>query len=78
MGKAKGRAPTRVKDAIRKVEEDGWRQKRRGATGHRHYIHPEKSGKVTIAGNPGEEIDPDTLKSIKAQMGVTQEEWDEL
>lgn len=77
MGRAKG-TPTRVREAIRKVERAGWRLKPRGATNHRQYTHPQKGGRVTVSGNPGDELSRKTLESIKNQMQITDEEWDNL
>lgn len=78
MGKARGEKTIRVREVIRKVTKDDWKQKRRTATNHRQYKHPTKKGRVTISGNPGDEIDSDTLQSIKDQMGVTEQEWQKL
>lgn len=79
MGKPKkGSRSVRVRDAQRKVTRAGWVMKRRTATNHRQYKHPTKPGRVTIAGNPGDELDQGTLESIREQMQVTQAEWDEL
>lgn len=78
MGKGKAKGPTRVREAIRKAKKDGWQQKRRTGTNHRQYKHPFKKGTVTIAGNPGDELDRDTLQSIKDQMKVSDEKWDDL
>jgi predicted RNA binding protein YcfA (HicA-like mRNA interferase family) len=56
----------KVRDIIKMIEEDGWRQvATRGS--HRQYKHPEKPGRVTIAGNPGHEVAPGTLNSILKQ-----------
>ena len=37
---------------------------------HRQYKHPTKSGRVTLAGKPGEELSPGTLKSVLKQAGL--------
>lgn len=59
----------KVRDAIRLVERDGWRQVRmRGS--HRQYKHPVKAGRVTIAGNPGQDIPDGTWYSILRQAGL--------
>jgi predicted RNA binding protein YcfA (HicA-like mRNA interferase family) len=56
----------KVRDIIKIIEEDGWYLvTTRGS--HRQYKHPEKSGRVTIAGNPGHEIAAGTLNSIFKQ-----------
>ena len=59
----------KVRDLIRQVEVDGWRQvKTRGS--HRQYKHPVKPGRVTIPGHGGDDVHPDTLKSILTQAGL--------
>jgi predicted RNA binding protein YcfA (HicA-like mRNA interferase family) len=59
----------KVRDLIRKVEDDGWRHvKTRGS--HRQYKHPVKRGRVTIPGHSGDDVHPDTLKSVLTQAGL--------
>ncbi len=59
----------KIRDAIKLVEQDGWRLDRtRGS--HRQYKHPKKSGLVTIAGKPGDELAPGTRNSILKQAGL--------
>ena len=59
----------KVREAIRLVEQDGWRLVRtRGS--HRHYHHPEKSGTVTIAGRMSKDLAPKTWDSILKQAGI--------
>jgi predicted RNA binding protein YcfA (HicA-like mRNA interferase family) len=59
----------KVRDAIRQIERDGWfRVKAKG--GHRQYKHPIKSGRVTIAGQFSDELDPKTQRSILRQAGL--------
>lgn len=54
---------------IKLVEADGWTLRRiRGS--HRQYVHPEKSGKVTIAGKPSGSLRPATEASILKQAGL--------
>lgn len=51
------------------MEREGWYLVvTRGS--HRQYKHPTKSGRVTIAGNPNDELAPGTLNSIRKQAGV--------
>jgi predicted RNA binding protein YcfA (HicA-like mRNA interferase family) len=51
------------------IERDGWfRVKAKG--GHRQYKHPIKSGRVTIAGQMSDELDPKTQRSILRQAGL--------
>ena len=66
--------PPRVREAIRIVERDGWFHVRtRGS--HRQYKHPEKQGRVTIAGNPGAELDIKTWHSILEQAGLDRRDY---
>jgi len=59
----------KVRDAIRMIEEDGWRLVRtRGS--HRQFHHPSKPGTVTIAGKPKTDVPPGTLNRILKQAGL--------
>ena len=59
----------KVRDLIRLVENDGWTHvKTKGS--HRQYKHKKKPGRVTIPGHPGDDLHPDTLKSILTQAGL--------
>ncbi|MCY4102709.1 MAG: type II toxin-antitoxin system HicA family toxin [bacterium] len=61
-----------VREAIRFVEQDGWRLSRtRGS--HRQYKHPEKPGTVTIPGNPGDDLTIGTWRNILKQAGLGEE-----
>jgi predicted RNA binding protein YcfA (HicA-like mRNA interferase family) len=56
----------KVRDIIKIIETDGWYHvKTKGS--HRQYKHPTKSGRVTIAGHPGDDLAPGTLNSIFKQ-----------
>lgn len=62
----------KVRDAIRLVEDAGWRLvATRGS--HRQYRHPEKPGRVTIAGKPSDDLAPGTLNSILKQAGLKEQ-----
>jgi len=62
-------AAIKVRDAIRAVEEDGWRQvSQRGS--HRQYTHPTKRGRVTIPGKLSDTLAPGTWASIRRQAGI--------
>ncbi|MDP6156712.1 MAG: type II toxin-antitoxin system HicA family toxin [Candidatus Thermoplasmatota archaeon] len=41
---------------------------------HRQYKHPEKIGRVTIAGHPGHTLAPGTLNSILKQARIKKKE----
>jgi len=51
----------KVRDIIKMIEEDGWYLMATKGS-HRQYKHHLKTGRVTIAGNPGHDIAPGTLK----------------
>jgi len=56
----------KVREVIKLIEEDGWDLARtRGS--HRQFKHPTKSGLVTIAGKPSDDLAPGTLNSIFKQ-----------
>ena len=56
----------KVRDVIKLLERDGWYYI--GTEGsHRHYKHPIKPGRVTVAGKPGKDLAPGTLNSIFKQ-----------
>ncbi|NWF83062.1 MAG: type II toxin-antitoxin system HicA family toxin [Bryobacteraceae bacterium] len=59
----------KVRELIRTIEKDGWvHVKTRGS--HRQYKHPAKPGRVTIPGHPGDDVHPETLKSVLTQSGL--------
>jgi predicted RNA binding protein YcfA (HicA-like mRNA interferase family) len=37
---------------------------------HRQFKHPQKIGRVTVAGKPSDELAPGTLNSILKQAGL--------
>jgi predicted RNA binding protein YcfA (HicA-like mRNA interferase family) len=56
----------KIRDIVRLIEEEGWYLvETRGS--HRQYKHPTISGRVTIAGHPGDDLSPGTLNSILKQ-----------
>ena len=62
----------KVREVIRMLEGDGWRQvAQRGS--HRQFRHPTKSGRVTVAGSPGDEMAAGTLGNILRQAGLRKE-----
>jgi len=53
----------KVRDVIDLISEDGWYLvATRGS--HRQFKHPDKKGRVTIAGHPSDDLAPGTLNSI--------------
>jgi predicted RNA binding protein YcfA (HicA-like mRNA interferase family) len=59
----------KVRDLVRQLEADGWYLVRtRGS--HRQFHHPAKPGTVTVAGKPGADVPPGTLRSALKQAGL--------
>jgi predicted RNA binding protein YcfA (HicA-like mRNA interferase family) len=59
----------KVREAIKVIEKDGWYLvATRGS--HRQYKHTSKPGRVTIAGQPGDDLAPGTLNSILKQASL--------
>jgi predicted RNA binding protein YcfA (HicA-like mRNA interferase family) len=59
----------KVRDIVQVIRADGWYLvAMRGS--HRQYKHPIKTGRVTVAGKPADDIAPGTLKSILRQAGL--------
>lgn len=61
--------PTKVRDIIRILEEDGW-QWERTCGSHRVYSHPTKSGIVVVPGKLGKDLPLGTERSILKQAGL--------
>jgi len=59
----------KIRDVIKAIEEDGWYQVYQKGS-HRQYKHPEKKGRVTIAGHPGDDQALGTLNSVFKQAGI--------
>lgn len=59
----------KVRDVLALLERNGWTLARtRGS--HRQYRHGEKTGLVTVAGHPNDDVAPGTLQSILKQAGL--------
>jgi predicted RNA binding protein YcfA (HicA-like mRNA interferase family) len=61
--------PTKVREAIRILEGDGWFQVKTTGS-HRQFKHPTKAGRVTVAGKPSDDLAPGTFASILKQAGL--------
>jgi predicted RNA binding protein YcfA (HicA-like mRNA interferase family) len=62
----------KVREPIRLIEDDGWYSvATRGS--HRQFKHPSKSGCVTIAGKPSDDLAPGTRNSILKQAGLKEQ-----
>jgi predicted RNA binding protein YcfA (HicA-like mRNA interferase family) len=59
----------KVRDAIKKIEADGWRLKRTRGD-HRVYLHATKPGIVVVPGHLGSDLAAGTLSSILKQAGL--------
>jgi predicted RNA binding protein YcfA (HicA-like mRNA interferase family) len=59
----------KIREVIALLERDGWRLVVQKGS-HRQYKHPDKSGRVTVAGSPSMDVAPKTLKSILKQAGL--------
>ena len=65
--------PPKIRQIIKQIEQDGWYLvATRGS--HRQFKHPSKPGRVTIAGNAGDELAPGTLNSILKQAQLKAQE----
>jgi len=59
----------KIRDVLKALDQAGWvLVAARGS--HRQYRHPQRPGQVTVAGKPGDDLAPGTLKSIAKQSGV--------
>ena len=56
----------KIRDVIKMIEADGWFLVATKGS-HGQYKHPLKSGRVTIAGKPGDDLAPGTLNSVLKQ-----------
>ena len=62
----------KVRAVLRMLKEDGWVEvARRGS--HRQLRHPDKTGRVTVAGKRSDDLAPGTLNSILKQAGLKKE-----
>ncbi len=61
----------KVAEALRLLQQDGWYLvNQRGS--HRQFKHPDKPGRVTVAGKPSDDLAPGTLNSILKQANLKQ------
>jgi predicted RNA binding protein YcfA (HicA-like mRNA interferase family) len=61
----------KVSEVLRLLHDDGWYLvTTRGS--HRQFKHSTKSGRVTVAGKPSEDLAPGTLNSILKQARLKQ------
>ena len=62
--------PTKVREAIGIIQDDGWFEVKSKGGSHRQFKHPVKGGRVTIAGKASDDLAPKTLESILRQAGL--------
>jgi predicted RNA binding protein YcfA (HicA-like mRNA interferase family) len=61
----------KVREALELLQRDGWQiVVTRGS--HRQLKHPTKTGRVTVAGKPSDDLHPKTAASILRQAGLRQ------
>ena len=56
----------KIRDVITLIEDDGWYLVVTKGS-YRQYKHQTKSGRVTIAGHPNDDLAPGTLNSVFKQ-----------
>jgi len=59
----------KLREIIKIIKEDGWYIVAQKGS-HIQFKHSIKPGRVTIAGNPGDDIAPGTLNSVLKQAGL--------
>jgi predicted RNA binding protein YcfA (HicA-like mRNA interferase family) len=59
----------KIREVLTALRQDGWTLKNQEAS-HRQFVHPQKTGKVTVAGHESDDVPPKTLKSILKQAGL--------
>lgn len=59
----------KVREILRLLADDGGNLVRQRGS-HRQFQHKSKSGTVTVAGKPGDELHPKTAASILKQAGL--------
>jgi predicted RNA binding protein YcfA (HicA-like mRNA interferase family) len=61
--------PPKVREVLKLLAVDGWQLKNQEGS-HRHFVHPVKPGKVTVAGSLGADVPTGTAKAIMKQAGI--------
>ncbi len=60
----------KVREVIRLIEKDGWYLVATKGS-HRQFKHPQKAGRVTIAGHLADDLAPGTLNSVLKQAQLS-------
>ncbi|MBS0462071.1 MAG: type II toxin-antitoxin system HicA family toxin [Proteobacteria bacterium] len=59
----------KISELLRLLQDDGWfLVATRGS--HRQFKHPDKPGRVTVAGKPSDDVAAGTLNSVLKQAGL--------
>lgn len=61
----------KISEVLRLLRDDGWYLVTTKGS-HRQFKHPAKSGRVTVAGKPGDDVAQGTLNSILKQANLKQ------
>ena len=61
--------PLTVREVVRMLEREGWREIRAKGS-HRHFKHADRPSLVTVPGNQGKELAPETLNAILKKAGL--------
>ncbi len=59
----------KVSEVLRLLDDDGWYLVATKGS-HRQFKHSTKSGRITVAGKPSDDLAPGTLNSILKQAGL--------
>jgi predicted RNA binding protein YcfA (HicA-like mRNA interferase family) len=59
----------KVRDVLKLIRDNGWYQVAQNGS-HRQFKHPVKSGRVTVAGHPSQEMAKGTFGNILKQAGL--------
>lgn len=59
----------KVSEVLELLKKDGWYLVATKGS-HRQFKHPKKTGRVTVAGKPNDDLSPGTLNSIMKQSGL--------
>ncbi|WP_422900413.1 type II toxin-antitoxin system HicA family toxin [Propionivibrio sp.] len=59
----------KIRDILIMLRADGWFLVATAGS-HRQFKHPVKSGRVTVAGKPSDDLAPGTLNSVLKQAGL--------
>lgn len=57
-----------AKEILKRLKKDGWIEKSQKGS-HRHFVHPTKSGKITVPIHGGD-LKPKVADSILKQAGL--------